>query len=353
VSDEIQGQAAPVEAAVNSGGPSEAPSQDKIAASMEKVYHDISRTESADEMNAPPAQPKQPRAPNGQFGRRDHSLKDFVDDGNENTAASDDLEKPQAWGKKVVEHWNSLPPEVQQEILKRETDIQRGLGDAAERLKKAEASSEELGQILSRHANAIPRLPDGREMPVPQVLDHLLAAHQMLETNPRQALAWLHDYYGVNPAELIQHDPIEEARQQERAAIEHELQQQHQQQRALREQQMIDHIEQFAADKPYWDDIEDDISYHLIALKETMPHATGEQILQLAHDKALAGHPDLDPKAKEKAQNDLLESRRKADEAKKLASMNVGSRHIGATPVVRRSLEEDMAAVYERLHGRG
>lgn len=70
------------------------------------------------------------------------------------------------------------------------------------------------------------------------------------------------------------------------------------------------------------------------------------EVLQLAHDRALAEHPDLDPRVKEKEASARQEAAKKAAEAKRLASINVGSRSLGRAVSARRgSLEDTMRDV--------
>jgi hypothetical protein len=77
------------------------------------------------------------------------------------------------------------------------------------------------------------------------------------------------------------------------------------------------------------------------------------QILSEAHDRALREHSDLDPRQQEKSKADLAERIRKADQAKRLASMNARSRITSsASPgPVNADMTATMTGVYERIHG--
>jgi hypothetical protein len=276
---------------------------------------------------------------------------------------------PQAWGKALGTYWHDLPYPVQMEFFRREEEIQKFVSQNGRTIKQAEESQRELGEIAERYADVL-KTADGRPVPVPQVLDQLLAAHKALETNPREALAWLHNYYHVDPAELAAEiaqrnvDPIEAARQQERAAIQAELQrrdaeiqaqiqQQQQQQWANYTQQLEQQIEQFAAARPYFGELQDEIEDNIAALKNRNPSMPPLQMLELATNKALAAHPDLDPKTKQTRAQELAERKQRAEQAKRLASLNVRGK-TGATPrPVRKSMEDEMSDIYDAIVSRG
>jgi hypothetical protein len=323
------------------------------------------------------------RAPNGQFTRRDnprlpdesalrnHESPAAEKPQAEQTELGEPIKMPQAWGKALGTYWHDLPYPVQQEFFRREDEIQKFVSENGRVLKQAEESQRELGEIAERYADVL-KTADGRPVPVPQVLDQLLAAHKALESDPRQALLWLHNYYKVDPAELAAEiaqrniDPVAQAREQERAAwqaelqrrdaeIQAQIQQQQQQQWAAYTQQLEQRIQQFADDKPYWAKVEDSILYHVAALKRTNPNLSPLEILQMAHDKAVAG-TEYDEKSKSKAAAELAERKQRAAQAKRLASMNVGTSKVGVSPVRQhnisqgRGLENYMGELWDRIN---
>jgi hypothetical protein len=133
-------------------------------------------------------------------------------------------------------------------------------------------------------------------------------------------------------------------RQQAYAEFQAELQQQH-------AQQQTTYIAKFAADKPYFSHIQNEVLYHVLALKGTNPELDYRELLRRAHDKALAEHPDLDPKTKERTQTQMREAKRKADEARRQQSLNVRST-VGAAPRSSGDMYSRMADIYDQIHGR-
>jgi hypothetical protein len=254
---------------------------------------------------------------------------------------------PASLNAKAREQWGKLPREMQDYITQRETEAHAKITTLGNDAK----ASTQLSEIISRNQDVIPRGPNGQSIPAPQILNHLLAAHRMLETNPRGALAWLSKHYNVNPAEMAEPDPVEHARNAERARIEAELQRHGQVVQQQYEQQVSAELDRFAADKPHWSRVENEILYHCAAIRTTMPPMPPMQVLQMAYEKALAAHPEIDPAAQARTAAQLREARRKADDAKRAASINIRSRSSGSPAVASQSMEATMAQVYERLHG--
>jgi hypothetical protein len=341
MSEEIQADAAPVDdVAVSEPATSEPEAKsDSFYKSFEAVHDKV----------------RPARNESGQFSRRiptEGELAGLQDLDVEETPPQDETEtkaeqiaKPQAWGKKVAEHWDKLPLEIKQEIAKREQDIQRFISERGN-ASKSEVT-QQLESIASRFADTLPRV-NGQPMPTTQMMEHFLAANHALETNPREALQWLAKSYGVDlggqPAD------VEQVRAQAYAEAQSQLQQHYQQQQQQQYEQQHRQTEnyllKFAADKPYFSQIENQVLYHIMALKSVDPDLDYRELLQLAHDKALAERPELDVEKTAKAK---AEARRRADEAKRLASLNVKST-TGKSPRSSKDIWGDMAATYDRLN---
>ncbi|MGE5162864.1 MAG: hypothetical protein ACM3IH_02425 [Sphingobacteriales bacterium] len=255
--------------------------------------------------------------------------------------------------------WAQLPVAAKEYIGQREYEMICKLSEFGRLNNEASQAAERLGinelaNVLEHHAHSIPRLPDGQPMPPHAVLQRLLQANEMLLRDPEKAIKWLAQDRGVDVARLAEApvDPIERARQQERQAIFAQLQQHQQRQAAAYEQQVTDFIEAFAKEKPNWHAIEDEVHYHVLALKGTNPDMSPHEVLQRAYDRALASRPEMDPRAKESSQRELAERKRKADEARKFASLNVGMRSAGGLmSSVDKSMEQTMREVADRMMG--
>ena len=106
------------------------------------------------------------------------------------------LRPPASWRKETHGLWATLDPAIQDEVLKREKDFERGLQEKTARYKPFE----ELEPLLE------PRRQQWqlRGLSAPQALQQLFAAQDFLERDPRAGLAWLAQAYGIHPQALLQ-----------------------------------------------------------------------------------------------------------------------------------------------------
>lgn len=114
-------------------------------------------------------------------------------------------------------------------------------------------------------------------------------------------------------------------------------------------QYLTEEVENFVKDKPYWAKIEEEVAHQIHAMKFQNEHrvlANPLAAMKEAEERALK-IVGIDPKANETA----AERKKKADAAKRLASMNVGSRGVGGTPRAGQSMIATMHDVYNRMHG--
>lgn len=287
------------------------------------------------------------RMPNEQelVGLKDHSAYENPTnepDDIEQLPQPDDIKAPASLNAKAREHWGNLPREMQEYITQRESEAQRRISELGNEAK----SVRDLGEVFERYRHIIPQqMPDGREATPHAVVESLLAAGHALQHDPENAIRYLAHHHGVDLGTLTssQIDP-QAIRQQAYAEFQAE-------QRAAQEQQLAQYISQFASDKPHLSQIEGELLHHVHGLKATSPHLPPQQILQMAYDKALAEHPNLDPKTKERTQTQMREAKRKADEARRQQSLNVRSA-TGAAPRSSGDMYSKMADIYDQIHGR-
>ena len=249
---------------------------------------------------------------------------------------------PTSLSREAREHWPSLPEPVQKFIAEREMQATQKISELSEYAKVAR----EITQVFEQFSETMPKLADGQAAPPSQVMQHLLAANHALETNPQEALQWLAQSYGVDlgtaDTERVRQQAYAEMQQQQQWEQQKQAWEQHQRQT----QKVQAHVEAFTRDKPHWDQIEADVLYFIPAEKAKNPHGEPTEWFQAAYDKAMAGRPDLDSTKK-------AESKRAADQAKRLASLNVKS---GGSNVFMKTKGDPYAGMYEiydRMHGGG
>ena len=201
------------------------------------------------------------------------------------------------------------------------------------------------------HREHVERIAKEHGLTPDDTIQRFVAADHLLKTNPAAAIQYLAQAHGVDlgtvPAPQQQQAPQVRAAArtdaQQIAQMQQEQAQQHQQQ----EQHLTAAITRFADGKPYWAQIEPQVVQQIHAMKMTDPgrvQADPLGALQEAEKQALKLSGIEPPERK-------AEARKKADEAKRLASLNVRSSITSPKPSFK-TMEEEMAVTYERLNGR-
>jgi hypothetical protein len=261
---------------------------------------------------------------------------------------------PVSWSADAKIAWATLPPAVQQAVLKREDEVSSGFRQKSDQLKQYEpigAALEPLRQTLAMQ---------GVE-PATYVRS-LIAADQALRTQPQQAIQWIARQYGIDlnqavsqPAEAGQPtDPTIAALQTKISSFEQYLKQQDEQSR-LREQQAITgQIETFRSalnadgspKHPHFEDVRAEMA--------ALMQAGRAESLDQAYEMASWANPAVRAKilADQKAKEDAAraeEAAKKAAEARRVAGTNLSARGaVSGSPVKPRTIEESLAAAYDR-----
>jgi hypothetical protein len=275
--------------------------------------------------------------------------------------------RPQSLSPTAQPHWDRTPAEMQQWIAEREhqsTQKINELGQQLGELRRAgstqSAGSADFGDVLQRFDSVIPRMPDGQPVPVNALLEESLTLAAMLRGSPEERALAIHTVARQAGMDLNQlaHDP-QAAAQREQAIAQHAWQsaqaqfaQQQQQTQMARAQHLTSAVHNFSADKPYWGEIEGAVLGQIEAIKATEPWRLETEpmaVLKQAHDEALklTGVGDKLPDRQAAA-------KKKADEAKRLASLNVRS-STGRSP---RNISKDIWSsenwgdIYDRVANR-
>jgi hypothetical protein len=273
---------------------------------------------------------------------------------------------PLSWGKDREALWSNLDPQTQAFIAQRELEAQRRISELGRTAKHGD-----IGEAFEhyRAQGVIPLGENGEPLSAPEVLESALAFDRQLRTDPAAAITALANAHGVSLAALagvqseweqtygnlqqeLQKQRAEiEQWQQQHAQYEQQLQQQRQQQYAAREQWMAGELEKFTSGKAYWSTIEDEVIRQVEVVRSMAParlQSDPLSVLKEAEQRALRVM-GVDPDEKSK----LAEAKKKADQAKRLASMNVGRRGIAGKSAGSGSWEETLADTYDRIHNFG
>jgi hypothetical protein len=237
---------------------------------------------------------------------------------------------PSINGRMNPDTWAAMPKEAQQLFLQREQEAQAKISQAGRELaelRKAGGTSAELGNVIGKYANHIPRGPDGNPMPPAVVMESLLAAHHALETHPAQALAWLAQSYGIPLAALGQDPEAVALQQRETAQYRQQLAQLQQQQsryQSQRQAYLQKEIEGLITGKEHWGTIEEECVRQVEAVRSQNPSLYEADPIRVVREAITRAE-------KIAGVNDAAETVKKAREAKRLASLNVKS-SVGKSP---------------------
>lgn len=270
--------------------------------------------------------------------------------------------RPQAWSADLDEFWNSLPPERQEFFAKRESESHQKITQLGEKA----TAAEKYAAIIERHRPLI-----GQNQPE-QEIENLLQTKAALLRDPEGSLKWMAQQLGVDLSKFAQvpngeqpaeNDQVRSLSQQV-AQLTRQLNETHQrltareqQETQSREQSLASLVSDFAKDKDYWPDIEGEVLAQIHAIKAAHPDKDPKEVLSEAEKRAIKLNDEVsnrltkakrDKEAAEKA----AEEKRKADEAKRLASLNTKSSS-GATPKPAKNIEAELEEVYDKIYARG
>lgn len=116
--------------------------------------------------------------------------------------------------------------------------------------------------------------------------------------------------------------------------------------RALTEREVAAGVEKFAAEKPYYAEVENELPAFIEIARNKMPDANALEVLAAAYDMAVNAIPDVRQKV-QAASKVASATDSRANAAKKAASINVKS--TAASKPKPRSQEEAMGDAYDRL----
>lgn len=267
--------------------------------------------------------------------------------------AQPSIAAPNSWSAEMKAKFGSLPPEAQQYIAQRESEMHAAITQKGEQIK----AFEPIRQTLDQHREVFAK----NGVSEAEGIARFIAADRYLETNPTEAIKWLADSYGVDlrqfstgeqpsgdqPQAQTPREVLELRR--ELAQVKSYLTAQQRQAHEAEQATVVKTVEEFAKDKPHFEKVR--------KIMGSLMQAGEASDLDDAYQKATYAHPEV--------RQLILEDQRKADEAKRKAEQEkavsqakkagaVNQRSTqGTTPAKGASFEETMSAVYDRLQGAG
>jgi len=248
------------------------------------------------------------------------------------------LEPPASWSAAAKARWAALPPDIQQEVLKREGDVAKGFEAKAAESKRYGDLEQVIAPVRAKWAM--------RGMNESQALGGLIQTAEFLEQNPVQGIAMLAQHYGVNLGQFAQTpqaqpDPVQDALRpvlSELTTLKQQL--------AQREQASVEaELKAFQSANPHFDAVREDMG--------RMIHAGIVNTLQDAYDRAIWARPDIrqrilsDQRAADEAKRAEAAAKVSAD-AKKAMAVNVKGK-VSASPSAGNDMWNDMENTARRL----
>lgn len=259
------------------------------------------------------------------------------------------VKAPQSWKADVREKFNALPPEVQQEVLRREAEIAKTVQDVSEPKKFHEQFQKEMAPFAHVfQSRGIPPLKAAVDLMPTAVVLHTGSADEKA-----RAIAQAIQAFGVDIptlAALIDGAPQTQQTQQPQhvdpAAIAQQVEQRILSQMQERQaQKAAQNITAWAEGKEFLDDVKDDVADMI----ELASRRGRELTLDEAYEKACRNHPDV---SKVLQQRDAAKSAQAAQaEAQRArnASASVKTTSTASVPTApksrREALEEAAAKV--------
>lgn len=259
---------------------------------------------------------------------------------------------PSSWRANVREHFNALPPEVQDEILRREGDIHKGI----EGYKQDAEYGRGLKNVLSQYENDFSQFG----VTAPQAVQNLLQTEKTLRTGtPDQKLAIISSLvqdYGIPIEALVSDDgQVRDTAKQQSALmsrisqLEQQLHGQASQQRQVVDRETSDIISRFASDPAnvYFEDVREEMG-------RLLSNGLANDIKE-AYEKATWSRSDIRAVILTQQQKEA-EAQRQKDNAAKVAQAKKAAgttlKTSGVTPNANGnvSLDDDLRAVYRKLN---
>ena len=276
----------------------------------------------------------------------------------ESGAAPASTSAPKTWRPEAAAEFSKLPAVVQQEILKREDDIFKGI----EQYKESASFGSSVKNVLQPYSQLLQQYGMNPLAQVADMMDH----HYVLTFGSQEQKAALiqrvFQQYQLDPSWLgvktqqedspVWVDPQVEALQNQLKDLQSRLSQQENSQLEIRKKEITDHVQAFATDPKnvYFDELANDIA-HLLR--------TGvEPTVEKAYEAAIWRNPAVRAKELARQQSERDEAERKAaaekaEAARRASAANVrSSAHRGSATAPKGSIDDTLNETLAKIQAR-
>jgi hypothetical protein len=271
------------------------------------------------------------------------------------------IDPPSSWSREVREKWASLPPDVQEYVARRESESHSQIT----RLGQTARAAEPLLNVIEQNRELFSR----RNVQPEQGVAALLNAQRKLDENPVAAIGWLAQQYGVDLSMFANADGSQSAQSPQVAMLQAEIASMRQQlaetsstvrqtQAERQANELARHqsaVDAFLNGKSLTESDESELVVLIASERQFNPGKNAEQLLQDAWETFQARSPERRQKMIEQQISEAQakrdeEAKKKATEAKKLASINV--RSTPATSPNAKTMDDTLLEISRRVYGR-
>ncbi len=253
------------------------------------------------------------------------------------------IDAPVSWSAEQKAKWATLPPDTREYIAQRDRESHEAISRAGQQIK----AFEPIRNVIEQFATTFQK----NGLQPHEGIARMMAVNEMLEANPRAAIAEIAKAYGVNlQGETEQNADPGSARVAELEAklakVESHLTAQQRQQVADENRTLAREIADFAKDKPHFESVR--------KVMAGLMNSGAAETMQDAYDKAIYADPTIRQSLQVDAQK-AAEDKRKTDEAervakaKKAAGVNVKSSPGQSSQV--KTMDDDLWAIARKHYG--
>ena len=255
------------------------------------------------------------------------------------------IDAPVSWSAEQKAKWATLPPDTREYIAQRDRESHDAISRAGQQIK----AFEPIGKVIEQFAHVF----QSNGLPPHEGIARMLAVNEMLESNPRAAIAEIARAYGVNlSGETEQAANPESARVAELEAqiakISSHLTAQQRQQVNAEQATLAREIADFAKDKPHFESVR--------KVMAGLMSSGAAETMQDAYDKAIYADPTIRQSLQVEAQT-AKEEQRKADEAKRVqAAKKAAGVNVKSSPGQTgspKTMDDDLWAIARKHYGTG
>jgi len=253
------------------------------------------------------------------------------------------IDAPISWSAEQKAKWAALPPATQAYITQRDKDSHEAISRAGQQIK----AFEPVGKVIEQFAHVFQK----NGLQPHDGIARMLAVNEMLENNPRAAIAEIAKAYGVNlsgetATDATPDNPRIAELEAQLSKISSHLTAQQRQQFEAENTALAREIADFAKDKPHFESVR--------KVMAGLMQSGAAETMKDAYEKAIYADPTIRQSLAVEDQA-KAEAKRKADEAervkaaKKAAGVNVKSSPGQSNG--QRSMEDDLKAIWHKNHG--